>query len=310
MIRDFRARDAPELLRFLQAYFPEEEALKGTRPEEFLRIVRRIYRWDVRLLLGLAALFGRRVFRLFVTEEDGRVIATTLLTFPPRAGFVSLVAVDDAYRRRGYATALLERAREATARTGRRYLALDVLYENAPARALYERLGFRGLRESRYMVRDGGVPEAEPPSDHVRRFEPEDAVRIAEIARRAAPPEVEAVLPVGPEQFRGSRFAARTLEGEGVSWVVDRGEGPEAYLAVWRSPAMISTYCSAPVVAETADPADVGALVHRGVDWCASRHASRILTQVPVANARGRAALEGGGFRDAIALLTLYRAVA
>jgi len=268
--------------------------------------VRRIYRWDARFVLGLLALFGRRIFRFLVIEEDGHLVATTLLTLPARAGFVSMVVVDPAYRRRGLARTLVERARAFSARAGRPYVALDVLEANTPARTLYEALGYRPLRELRRMAwePDRGVPTARSP--HVRPFRRADAAPLAEILRRSAPPAVEEVLPVSARSI-GGWGVARALLSEEAGWVVDRGRGPEAYLSVVRSEATTAMHCSAPIVAESTDPNDVAALVGMGLSWCTARGAPRVLAEVAVANARGRAALEGGGFRDALALWTLYR---
>ena len=310
MIRDFRADDAPALLALLTTDFPEEEALTGSRPDGYTRVIRRIYRWDARLLLAVAAAFGRPVFRFFVVEEDGRLVATTLLTFPARAGFVSMVAVDRAYRRRGFAKALLERARLGAARARRRYVALDVLATNAPARALYASLGYRPLRESRVMVWEGEPPSATPPPTSVRPFRRADVRPLLALARGAAPAEVEEVLPVGPGQFGSGGIATRALEGETAAWVVDRGRGAEAYVAVSRSGAMTAAHLSAPIVAATADPAAVEGLVRTAVDWCARRGAPRLISQVPLSSAAARAALDGGGFHDALAIWTLYRTVA
>lgn len=306
-MREFRSADAPALLQLFERDFPEEQALMGMRPDDFLRVVRRIYRWDVQLFVRLAALLRRPIFRFFVIEADGRLVGTTILTFPRGAGYVSSVAVDPAYRRRGFAKQLLQRAGEGARRAGRRYLVLDVLANNTPARTLYEAIGFRPLREVRMMVREGGPPAPAPSSPTIRPFRSADVRPLTEIARRAAPPEVEAVMPVTEAQFGGGGVVTRTLEGETAAWVIDAGRGPEAYVSASRSPAMVAAHLSGPVIGPAADPAAVADLVRTGIDWCAQRGAPRILSQVAVANATGRSALEGGGFHDALALWTLYR---
>ncbi|MGA9840115.1 MAG: GNAT family N-acetyltransferase [Thermoplasmata archaeon] len=310
MIRDLRKADAPRVFEFLKTGFPEEEELLGTRPEGFARVIRRVFRWDTRLLLGLARLAGRPLFRFFVVEADGRIVATTLLSFPERAGYVSMVMVDPGYRRRGHARALLERARAATQSTGRKFVALDVLAQNAPARALYERIGYRPLRESSYLVREPGPVEPGPPSPSVRPFRREDARPLVAIARRSTPAEVQEVLPLREASLRPSGFVGRLLQSETAAWVVDRGRGPEAYLAAVATATTSAGHCSDPIVAEGADAASVAALVRTAVTWCAAHGAPRILTQVPAANLRGRAALQGGGFHDALGLWTLYRSAA
>jgi ribosomal protein S18 acetylase RimI-like enzyme len=310
MIRDVRASDARDLLRFMRDYFPEEEAILGFQPDGFYRVVARVFRWDLRLLLGLMRLFHRWVFRFMVVEEGGHVVATTLLTFPARAGYISSVAVDPAFRRRGLARSLLEEARVTTRRVGRPYLALDVLTQNTPARALYDGLGYRPLRELRIMVCEvaGPVPSDVVPG--LRAFAKRDTEPLVTLAQSLTPPEVAEVLPVSASQFRTSDAVSRVLTSETAQWVLDRGHGPEAYLDASRSPAMSAANVGAPIVGASVEPATAIALVRVAVAWCSQHGARRIVSQVPLANARGKAALEGGGFHEAIGLWTLYRQVA
>jgi len=68
------------------------------------------------------------------------------------AWHVMNVAVSDDFRRRGVATALLERLFEVTATDARRGYTLEVRVSNEDAIRLYERLGFerRGIRRGYY----------------------------------------------------------------------------------------------------------------------------------------------------------------
>ena len=68
------------------------------------------------------------------------------------AWHVMNVAVEPAYRRRGIATALLDRLFELTADDGRRGYTLEVRVSNTHAIQLYEQLGFqgRGIRRGYY----------------------------------------------------------------------------------------------------------------------------------------------------------------
>jgi ribosomal-protein-alanine N-acetyltransferase len=68
------------------------------------------------------------------------------------AWHVMNVAVAPAHRRRGIATALLDRLFELTAGDGRRGYTLEVRVSNKHAIGLYERLGFkaRGIRRGYY----------------------------------------------------------------------------------------------------------------------------------------------------------------
>ena len=311
IVRDLRASDAPALLGFLRRFFPEEEALLGTRPAGFEKVVRRVFRWDVRLVLALLRAVGRPAFRFFVLEEDGRVVATTLLTFSAAAGYVSMVVVDPAYRRRGFARELLERAHRATRSRGKPYLALDVLAANEPARALYERIGYRRLRETGYYVHD--TPSALLPAPQgvpgLRPFDPRDAEGLAAVARRVRPAEVERVLPTAARDLTGSAWVGRLLSSEVAAWVVDPGSGPKAWATASVSEATEAGHLGSPIVDPSVGPETAVGLVRTAAAWCASRGVPRLMAMVPEENGGGRAALEGAGFRRAIPVLTLYRPV-
>lgn len=312
MLRDLRATDATAVIEFLKADFPEENAILGIRPEGVEEIVRRLFRWYARLLLGLLRAVGRPVFRFFVIEDGGRIVATTLLSFPPGAGYVSSVVVDPAHRRRGLARRLLEEARRAAARRGRPFVVLDVLESNTPARALYESLGYRLLRTTAYLVHDapGDAPTPSPAPLGIRPFARSDADPLAAIAQRTAPPEVARILPVRAREIVGSGWVEQMMRADSQAWVVDRGRGPEAHLSATVSPATESGHLSAPIVAPEADPAAAEGLVRTAVAWFAARGVRRSVVMVPEENRRGRAALEAVGYRHAIAILTLYRPVA
>lgn len=311
-IRELRASDAPRVLEFLTNYFPEEEALMGTRPEGFAKVVRRIFRLDSRLLLGFLRLVGRSIFNFYVIEEEGRIVATTLLTYPGPTGFISMVVVDPTCRRRGFAKALLEHARATSKRRGKSFVALDVLAKNAPAIALYERLGYRRLRTTSFEVHDAACHFAdapEPPSPMLRSFRKEDAAALVEIVRARNPPEVERVLPLQNDDIGGSRLAARTLQSEYAAWVIDRGHGAEAWIGASVSPAMDAAHVAAPIVGPTVEPSLAISLVRTAGTWCSARRSGRIMASATEENVGGRAALEGGGFHEALSAYTLYRPV-
>jgi len=239
MIRDVRRADAPRLFELMERNFPEESALLGNRPEGFEEVVRRVFRWDRRLILGLLRLLGRPIFRFLVVEVDGQLVATTLLTFPRVSAYVSNVVVDPAHRRRGYAKSLLEEARQAAKRAGRQYLALDVLDTNTGARALYESIGYRALRAKSHMVLDptGPLGPSRRANPAIRPFRRTDARALAALVREQTPEAVEAVLPTGESAFATSGFTNRILASEEAAWVIDRGAGareqtPEAVEAV------------------------------------------------------------------------------
>ncbi|HUJ77437.1 MAG TPA: GNAT family N-acetyltransferase, partial [Thermoplasmata archaeon] len=307
----FRPSDVPALFPLLDRHFPEENALLGWTPAAFDRTVRRIYRWDARLFLALLSLAGRPVFRFFAIEADRRLVGTTLLTYAARAGFVSLVMVDGPYRRRGFARRLVGAAIAATARSGRRHVALDVLDSNAPARALYAALGFRRLRSlTLWSGPVGSVPPPLPAAAHVRPFRRSDAGPIAAIASAQLRPEVAEVLPVGPGDFDDSAWVTRALASESEAWVAVDGAGaPRGFVRATASATTTAGHLAAPVIADELDPATEDALLAAALGWLAGRGRSTLVCELADTNARGAALLGRSGFVPALAAETQVRAV-
>ncbi len=88
-----------------------------------------------------------------VDREDGdRLVGYLIISRYADAWHVMNVAVDEAYRRRGIATKLLNRLFELTVSDDRRGYTLEVRVSNGDAIKLYERLGFvaRGVRRGYY----------------------------------------------------------------------------------------------------------------------------------------------------------------
>lgn len=84
--------------------------------------------------------------------EDEGLVGYAFASRYVDAWHVMNVAVAGAFRRRGIATALLERLFEVTATDPQRGYTLEVRVSNAEAIRLYERLGFgrRGIRRGYY----------------------------------------------------------------------------------------------------------------------------------------------------------------
>jgi ribosomal-protein-alanine N-acetyltransferase len=84
--------------------------------------------------------------------EDDTIVGYAFVSRYVDAWHVMNVAVTPAYRRRGIATALLERLLEVTAHDPRRGHTLEVRVSNVGAIRLYEQLGFqsRGIRRGYY----------------------------------------------------------------------------------------------------------------------------------------------------------------
>ena len=84
--------------------------------------------------------------------ESGELLGYLIISRYVDAWHVMNVAVEPTYRRRGIATALLDRLFELTADDGRRGYTLEVRVSNDGAIKLYERAGFkpRGIRRGYY----------------------------------------------------------------------------------------------------------------------------------------------------------------
>jgi ribosomal protein S18 acetylase RimI-like enzyme len=78
-----------------------------------------------------------------VAWEDGVPVGHAHVDWRHDPPEVQDVYVDEAHRRRGIAATLSEAAEELVRARGFDRIALDVDVENAPARALYEKLGYR-----------------------------------------------------------------------------------------------------------------------------------------------------------------------
>lgn len=309
MLRDLRRGDAPQYFELMARGFPEESALLGSRPEELQKILRRVFRGDTRLVLGLLRLFGVPFVRILAVDVGQRLAATALVTFEPRSAYLSNVVVDAPYRRKGYARLMLEEARRTAARFHRPFVVLDVLESNEPARALYASAGYRRLRsrsrwETATMAGFTRPPEADR---RIRPMERGDVPALVALARTRAPAEVEEVLPTGKHRFVGSAIASRILDSEERSWVIDRGHGPEGQISASRMKATEFGFLSSPVLAGSVEPPLAEALVATAGAWTAERGVRGLRTMVDDRDAGARSALEATGFRESVRLQTLFR---
>lgn len=87
-----------------------------------------------------------------VAEEDGRVVGCCGVTNVSGDGEIDNVVVDEAYRNRGIATALLRETLRTGYAMGVEAFTLEVRVSNAPAIHIYEKAGFvsEGIRPRFY----------------------------------------------------------------------------------------------------------------------------------------------------------------
>ena len=87
-----------------------------------------------------------------VAEEEGRLVGLCLCGLVLDEASVYAVTVDERFRRRGMARAMLQWLFAHLAKQGAKTVFLEVRARNTPARELYQALGFAqvGLRRSFY----------------------------------------------------------------------------------------------------------------------------------------------------------------
>ncbi len=94
--------------------------------------------------------------RPFVALDGGCVVGFAVSWFLADEAHLLNVAVDPGVRRRGIGRALVDHVLARARAEGRRLVTLEVRPGNAPARALYEALGFRAVARRRGYYTDTG----------------------------------------------------------------------------------------------------------------------------------------------------------
>jgi len=95
----------------------------------------------------------REVFVAVVDERPVGFATVALNAFHERMGVIDMIAVDPAYQRRGIATQLMDRSVEHMREHGMDIAAVGTGGDSghAPARAVYEALGYTALPGVRYL---------------------------------------------------------------------------------------------------------------------------------------------------------------
>ncbi len=286
--------------------------LVGMDSESTARILHRLERPGIRFLLGFLRWIRRPIVRFFVVDAGGLPVASAVLTFTPRAGYVSAVVVDAPHRRKGFARQVLSACERATQAAGRRYAVLDVLEGNAPARALYEKLGYRGLRNQLLLSREldpSARSGQSSPAETVRLFRRGDSSELAAVVNRMLPPEVARVLPAVPSQFRVGRFVTHALESETAAWVATRSGAPRGFLRATVGRLMRAGNLTGPVLADELPEPVAHDLLRTAIAWLEDRRVARAISEVPVYATRALTLLQAEGFQEAFRLRTLVHSL-
>ncbi|MGH2538722.1 MAG: GNAT family N-acetyltransferase, partial [Candidatus Promineifilaceae bacterium] len=142
-VRPVRAADLLAISRMAFAN------MTGVDPQ-FTRLVSRpIRRWLSHLTLpfyfGLAG-------RGFKVVRAGRIIGCAYLYLRPNSGYVFNVSVNRPYRRQGVARGLMAHLEGLIQARGRGWAALQVDWDNSPARALYAGIGYRAYHPGLFRL--------------------------------------------------------------------------------------------------------------------------------------------------------------
>jgi ribosomal protein S18 acetylase RimI-like enzyme len=80
---------------------------------------------------------------LLVGEQDGRIVATTMVGYEGHRGWINYLAVEPALQRSGVGRAMMDEAERILRAAGCPKINLQVRRGNAAVIAFYERLGFK-----------------------------------------------------------------------------------------------------------------------------------------------------------------------
>jgi ribosomal protein S18 acetylase RimI-like enzyme len=103
---------------------------------------------------GIARLLRRNPTTSFVAVEDDRLAGVILAGQDGRRGYIYHMAVAEDFRRRGVATALLDRCLEALRAEGINKVALLVFRYNDAGNAFWEKQGFTERKDVAYRNRE------------------------------------------------------------------------------------------------------------------------------------------------------------
>ncbi|MFP4343162.1 MAG: GNAT family N-acetyltransferase [Anaerolineales bacterium] len=194
-------RDLPAVVRLIELGFGEELDPLGWKMLEQLQRVACGSFW-AHLLLGNATSPSG-----YVWTEKGAVVGNlSLRRAAPRwqeGWVIGNVVVHPDFRGRGIGRALMERALETAEEQDARWVGLEVRADNAVARGLYERLGFRGVGQTWHLIHPAKTPwtTLPVPAPVWRVSKPEDAALWSHLAGRIYGRRQREVVEVRPSLY-------------------------------------------------------------------------------------------------------------
>lgn len=203
-------RDLGGVADLLEIAFADELAAAQRSGQE-LRLLYSVA--PVLWLVGLVVPPVRHLFEGYVWVEDGRIVGNAninRLRGQRDLWLIGNVAVHPNHRRRGIARRLTQAAVELIADKGGRAALLDVRADNAPAYHLYLELGFRRLTtQGEWVIRRPYDLPLQPSPWAVRRLGREDWPLVYDLAERATPSALAALIPLRERDFRRGRWGSQ-----------------------------------------------------------------------------------------------------
>lgn len=186
-----------------------EWSFREDETQETVRMIRSVRRlWPLLRFFGLLSPPLRDVFRGFVWEEGGRIVAAVILAREGATASwdVAMVGVLPEYRRRGLARKLLTRSLEYLREREADKTTLGVIDRNVPAYSLYTNLGFEhysGMVEYEVTPTETPAVPALPPGYALELVKLPKSWRIRyDLDRRITPAELTKYEPVEIGRYR------------------------------------------------------------------------------------------------------------
>ncbi len=263
-------------------------------------------------LQWLWALLGKvTVAPGLVWVEDGRVVGNVSLrrAHSRRGYLIGNVVVHPEWRGQGIATALMQAAIKAVSQRGGYWIGLEVRADNDVACRLYDRLGFREVGRTLYMLHTGGASwERGSGHESIRRAGRRDSDALVDLMHAAIPEEQRPLLEVRESDYQPGwkRSLEHWLKRRREDWWV--AEGDEKLRGAVRA---LRRQGSPPneleILVRPGEEGFEAVLVKRGMASLRGSPGRQVLVRLPVAKGPLVAALEAEGFRRMFVLVQMKR---
>lgn len=151
MIRDFKEGDLEGYLQCLRKSFVEEFEVQGLDPDFWRKMVRRRFKLSGRIFFFFLRLLRREPFKLFVADMNGTIAGAAMASIDGKIGYISSVMIHPDLRRKGIGAILMNTALNYLKKRKSARAILDARLDNAPAKSLYSKLGFKKFEDLTHL---------------------------------------------------------------------------------------------------------------------------------------------------------------